>query len=116
MIFLLKCQSNFGCLFRCAKTKSASNQLSDSTFQLDNANECSHHVLNHIIIDLTLVQFIDEAAMKTLREIGIEYSKEKVNIYLTNCSSELILPFILNSNLNSKILFKLLKRECNGFL
>ena len=53
-----------------------------------------------IVLDCTQVQFVDESAVKTLKEIINEYKKENVKFYMTNCSGKipgfwLLIPYFL---------------------
>lgn len=47
--------------------------------------------MNVIVIDMTLVQFVDETGVKCLNLIYDEYTKDNVRLLFTNCNGNL--PF-----------------------
>jgi anti-anti-sigma regulatory factor len=55
-----------------------------------NANE-----MNVIVLDMTLVQFVDETGVKCLNLIYDEYTKDNVRFLFTNCNGIYLIIFIL---------------------
>jgi ABC-type transporter Mla MlaB component len=97
------CFCCFGCRCCCKEETAAaesgnnennksSNELAENTRdELIQSVGDGSIVVDSIILDLSSVRTIDEAAVKTLREMVNDYKKDNVNLYLTNCSR-----FVLN--------------------
>ena len=51
--------------------------------------EQKKYLYKFIIIDFTLVHFIDEYGVKCLQKIKTDYNNDDVKIFLTNCNGKL---------------------------
>ena len=69
--------SNYGC----EKNKNDNKKNSPETFSLNNNNKS---IENKIIINLSMVNFIDEFGVKCLEKILKDYKKDGALICLTN--------------------------------
>ena len=90
-----KCKSNYNC---CQTDKSSSVKINEEDQKLNSFLD-----IKSIIIDFSLVQFVDESGVKCLNEILKEYEKENVKILLTNINGNFKL--LSNSHLICKIVY-----------
>ena len=68
--------------------------LSDSNSSISNSENKYYDI---IILDCTLIQFIDETGVKCLNDLIKDYKKENVQFLLSNCNSKyLLINFFLN--------------------
>ena len=75
------CFQNYGC-FCCCCGKSYEPSIIEA-----NNNE-DQKLYKVIVLDCTLIQFIDESGLKCLREVIKEYNKEDVKFLLANCNGK----------------------------
>ena len=59
-------------------------KLENGNDEDSNKNEKKYYAT--IILDCTLIRFIDETGAKCLKDIIRDYKKEKVEFLLTNCN------------------------------
>lgn len=93
------CYQNYGCLCCCC---GKSDEVSlNGTVEANNEDQRLNQAspvkgedkkyYKVIILDCTLIQFIDESGVKCLREVIKEYNKEDVKFLLANCNGKFIL-------------------------
>ena len=99
-----KCKKNYGCIFCCCRSKDETTQLKvvvddekqhsitsqtvleASQQQQQRQRKPSLKKYDAIILDCSLIQFIDESGVKCLKEVIDKYSKENVKFLLTYCN------------------------------
>lgn len=89
-----KCFSNYGCFLCCNENENKSEcdkNIGNSLLNKEESlklNKCSKSCCDIIIIDMTLVQFIDETGVKCLTQVFNEYTKDNVNLMFTNINGK----------------------------
>jgi anti-anti-sigma regulatory factor len=76
--------SNYGC-----KEKKKSPETLEMILTNDTNNNERKEVDKKIIINFSMVNYIDEFGVKCLEKIITDYKKESIRVCLTNCNGKL---------------------------
>ena len=90
ILFYFQCSENYGCICCCKHKRNIDDGDEETANEVNEKlnNTAKTKYYKRIILDFTLVQYIDESGLKCLKDILKEYNKEMVQIYFTNCSGE----------------------------